>query len=131
MFLNKYFNDNILDNEDFYNELNEIDVEKVKPVLYNEIEEKFMWNFFAEGYITDYGLQPLQKLLIQLANENNSEKKLIVIDKILNVVHQTTDLAAWFIEGGSRSLSLISGYDDEEGDSKISGKYRMSDYYGR
>lgn len=106
----------------------EDDTTGLRQTLFEKLQHKLWYDFFAKGYCTDYGLQPLQRLLIDMAHENNPEKKLIVIDKILNVVHQTSDLAAWFIEGGSRSLSDISGYGNEDGDSKISGRYRMGDY---
>lgn len=108
----------------------------LEAMLYDEMMEKFMWDYLAEGYITDYGLKPLRTLAIQLYSETDPKEKLVTIDKILNVVHQTSDLAAWFIQGGASALSDLSGYnvpEDEEDPysdevSKISGKYRMHDY---
>ena len=48
---------------------------------------------------------------------------------MLNVAHQRSDLASWFVQGGSQALSQLSGYGDpESGESVISGKYNMSDY---
>lgn len=86
--------------------------------------------------ISDYGLDPLLKLLEQLKHEQDYEKKLVILDKMLNVVHQRSDIAEMFIQGGTSSLNQLSGYykpedeDDPYADdvSSISGKYRMGDY---
>ncbi len=59
--------------------------------------------------ISDYGLKPLHKLLAQLRKEIDPSKKLPILDKILNVVHQRSDIASWFVEGGSSALSQLSG----------------------
>lgn len=86
-------------------------------------------------YITDYGLAAIMQLSTQLYGELNPKIKLQTIDKILNVVHARSDLASWFIQGGSAALSDLSGYevpDEEAGGydtkSAISGRYNMSDY---
>jgi hypothetical protein len=103
----------------------------LEGVVYDKVMEKFFDNYIAGGYITDYGLKPLRVLAIELYRENDPKKKLMLIDRILNVTHQTSDLAAWFIQGGSNSLNDLSGYYDDDGDSIISGKYNMSNYYAQ
>ena len=45
----------------------------------------------------------------QLRKAKTPEEKIVIIDQILNVAHQRSDLASWFIEGGSYSLSKLSG----------------------
>lgn len=68
--------------------------------------------------ISDYGLKPLHKLLAQLRKEFDPSKKLPILDKILNVVHQRSDIASWFVEGGSSALSQLSGMEpSHQGDS--------------
>jgi len=72
----------------------------------------------------------------ELTQTTEAEQKIPIIDKMLNVVHQRSDIAAWFVEGGSQALSQLSGYsvpedkDDPYSDevSAISGKYNMSNY---
>jgi hypothetical protein len=121
--------------EDNYNPDN-MDVEDLEGMLLDNLKERFYWDYLSKGYITDYGLDALRTLATQLYGENNPKEKLVTIDKILNVVHQTSDLAAWFIQGGASALSDLSGYSvpEDETDpysdtvSKISGKYRMHDY---
>jgi hypothetical protein len=86
--------------------------------------------------ISDYGLDPLLKLLGELRKQTKPEDKLVTIDKMLNVIHQTSDLANIFLRGGSTDLDKLSGYytpedpDYEYSDevSSISGKYKLGDY---
>lgn len=62
--------------------------------------------------LSDYGLGPLQTLLAGLLREPDFEKKLVFIDRILNVVHCRSDLCGLFIEGGTKTLNELSGVDD-------------------
>lgn len=62
--------------------------------------------------ISDYGLKPLYDLLEKLRKARTAEEKVPIIDQMLNVVHQRSDLASWFVEGGSSALSQLSGTDD-------------------
>jgi len=65
---------------------------------------------FSNGQylVSDYGLEPLLKLGVELINEKNSKDILIIINRILDVTHQRSDLAELFIEGGIKSLDYIS-----------------------
>lgn len=65
---------------------------------------------------TDYGFDDfggrrlgLITLLTHLRKATTPEQRLGIIDQILNVTHWTSDLAAWFVEGGSSSLAQLSG----------------------
>ena len=51
----------------------------------------------------------LTTLLGHLRKARTPEEKLPILDQILNVVHQTSDLASYFVEGGSSALSQLSG----------------------
>lgn len=102
----------------FDNYVNELDVIPNSNQMRKDLME-ILISYFYEYYLTDskgidimsdYGTQPLVNLAFDLAKEENAEKKVVIIDKMLNIVHQRSDLAAWFIEGGSRTLSDISGY---------------------
>ena len=117
-----------------------MDREGARKLLREEIEKRFYDYYLTDPktghlYITDYGLTALMTLGSKLYGENIPEKKLVIIDKILNVVHQRSDMASWFVQGGSNALSDLSGYeipDEESGgyDTKsvISGRYNMWDY---
>lgn len=88
-----------------------------------EFEKKVIenWNnkYFEEPNsgqlrLSDYGLKPLWKYAEQLLNAKDPIQKIRYIDQMLNVVHQRSDLAAMFVEGGSNALSQLSGTDDRE-----------------
>lgn len=126
-------------NENFKSD--NIDREEARKKLREVMEERFFDYYLTDPktghlYITDYGLNALMTLGSELYKEDVPENKVVLIDKILNVVHQRSDMASWFVQGGSAALSDLSGYeipDEEDGGyttkSAISGRYNMSDYY--
>ena len=65
---------------------------------------------------SDYGLQPLEEIIMQYNEKLSPEQVLVLINKALDVTHQRGDLASAFIEGGWRTLSQISdrGYINEK-----------------
>ena len=58
--------------------------------------------------ISDYALEPLMNFASQLRFALKSEEKLYIIDKMLNIIHQRSDIAWFFVEGGSQSLQILS-----------------------
>lgn len=79
--------------------------EEDKEEFYDYIDK------FSDYAFSDFGGRRLGliTLLSQLRKARTSEEKIPIIDQILNVVHQRSDLAAWFVEGGSAALSQLSG----------------------
>lgn len=76
-------------------------------------EVKKMDNYlplFSNGQwvLSDYGLKPLFNLGKTLAREHNPNKILVLINRVLDVTHQRSDLAELFIDGGSITLTYIS-----------------------
>jgi hypothetical protein len=65
-------------------------------------DEKGNWR------ISDYGLDKIGRYVVALLEEENYNKKLAWIDCILNVAHQRSDLASWFVEGGRKTLSFLN-----------------------
>ena len=65
---------------------------------------------FSNGQwvLSDYGLKPLWKLGEMLVNEHDPNKIIVLINRVLDVTHQRSDLAELFIQGGSKSLTYIS-----------------------
>lgn len=59
--------------------------------------------------LSDYGLKPLWDIALKLIKEQDHIRQIMYIDQMLNVVHQRSDLASWFVEGGSAALSQLSG----------------------
>lgn len=69
--------------------------------------------------ISDHGLSELFSLAALLTETDDHMEKIVVMDRMLNVTHPRSDLASWFVEGGSRTLDLLAGRpsEDEERDS--------------
>ena len=68
------------------------------------------WSVLPDGSdaVSDFGLEPLEKLILQYNTEISPEELIVLINKLLDVVHCRGDLASMFITGGSRTLSQIS-----------------------
>jgi len=50
----------------------------------------------------------------QVHKAKSPEEKLVLLDQMLNVVHRRSDIANWFVEGGSHALSQLSGTPSEQ-----------------
>jgi hypothetical protein len=75
----------------------------------------FYFTFLNTKYgvpISDYGIDSLFALAEEILNTERYEDKLIIVDQMLNVVHQRGDLASLFVEGGTEKLEELSGYDN-------------------
>lgn len=57
--------------------------------------------------ISDYGIARMRPFIYALVEEEDYNKKLFWLDQILSVTHARSDLAAWFIEGGTKTLNCI------------------------
>jgi len=77
--------------------------ENMTEESFDELLDDFEWYACDEKgnwRISDYALKPLYSLLVELYQCKTSEQKFYIIDKILNVVHQRSDLTKWFVEDG-------------------------------
>jgi hypothetical protein len=61
----------------------------------------------SDGW-SDYGLEPLMKIVMEYRANMSAEDILILINRCLDVAHQRGDLASAFIQGGSAACSKIS-----------------------
>ena len=68
------------------------------------------WCILPDGSdaISDYGRDPIIKILCELTDYPTSEQMLIAINRCLDVTHHRGDLASAFIEGGAKSCEEIS-----------------------
>jgi len=57
--------------------------------------------------ISDYGIDKLEQEVYSILSSKSAEEKLLALDRILNVIHQRSDLASWFVEGGRETLEEI------------------------
>lgn len=95
----------IFENEGFGNYF-----EGLSPEEHDEAKERF-FNFLewdGKNPISDYGLPKLEKFLGEIATEHNPIKQLILLNQLLDVIHQRNDLASFLVKGGSASLSELS-----------------------
>jgi hypothetical protein len=83
-----------------------------------EVEKFVDWAVDYPGgwRISDYGLEPLMKFAMELLEGPSVDDMLVIIDKMLNVTHQRSDMASWFVEGGTRTLNRLR---DDERPNKI------------
>jgi hypothetical protein len=58
--------------------------------------------------ISDYALDSLIPLCVDLLKEEDPMQKLVLVDRVLNVTHARSDLAESFVEGGDRTLDKLS-----------------------
>lgn len=57
---------------------------------------------------SDFGLEPLMKILLQYNDDKTPEETIVIINKALDIYHCRGDLSSAFIIGGKHSLSQIS-----------------------
>jgi hypothetical protein len=58
--------------------------------------------------LSDYGLPKLENLVFTLLNANTYPEKLLIVDQMLNITHQRSDLAGMFVEGGTSTLNKLA-----------------------
>jgi hypothetical protein len=75
--------------------------DKLGDYLYDEKEQA--------NYISDYGLPKIEKLIRRAYATSSAEEKLLLIDQMLNIVHQRSNLSNWFIRGGRKELDELAG----------------------
>ena len=81
--------------------------EETYPENYFEILENFFNDEKGMWRISDFAIKPLQKLAYQLVATANPEEQLQLVDKVLNIVHQRSDLSSWFVQGGFQTLNQL------------------------
>lgn len=76
---------------------------------YQERSEDYIYDEnWGQWRISDCAMQPLIELANSLLLSTEAEERLILIDKVFNVVHPRGDIASLFIKGGSRALSELA-----------------------
>jgi len=91
--------------------------------IYNYLDEigLYDWMKMPDGSDawSDFGLEPLFKLLNEYNDDLSPEETLVLINKLLDVSHMRGDIPSIFIQGGSRSLSNITNGNLYENRQKI------------
>lgn len=111
-FLDSYF-----DNEDWEikdNNVCYIDKNGEQQIIniYNFCDKigLYDWMIAPDGSeaISDYGLNPIEKLISEYDENQTPEEVLVLINKILDVYHCRGDLASLFVNGGTKALTQVS-----------------------
>lgn len=71
----------------------------------------------AGGHIrmSDYAMDDLEQDAARILESESAEDKLVNIDRALNRIHMRSDIAGWFLKGGSNDLNKLAGVGDEQG----------------
>lgn len=88
-------------------------MEYIEENGYDEVLDKILpkWSN-GHNLISDYGLEPLYKIVKELIETDDVNKILVLINKALDISHQRSDLSELFIQGGAASLNRISGVNE-------------------
>jgi hypothetical protein len=97
--------ENINDWNDFMDYINEKG--------YDKILDEFLPKF-SNGHdlISDFGLEPLLKIVYKLLETDDVNEIIVLVNKALDISHQRSDLSELFIEGGQSALNKISGLNE-------------------
>ena len=74
----------------------------------NHNDEYFSDNQYGQPRISDNAMKELVELVFKLLQETAPEKQLFLVDRVFNVIHPRSDIAAWFLPNGSEDLSELS-----------------------
>lgn len=96
-------------------------IQFAENVMGENLEEKYGRDVFQDDNsffdddkgawrLSDYALDPLVNAWAKLENAKTAEQQLQAVDFILNIVHARSDLASWFVQGGTRTLNSLAGY---------------------
>lgn len=68
------------------------------------------WMVLPDGSdgVSDYGIDPIIKILNEFDESLPSEKVLVLVNKALDVYHCRGDLSSIFVQGGSKALTAIA-----------------------
>lgn len=74
----------------------------------NEALGDFIVDENGSWRLSDYGLPKLEELVFTLLGAGTYPEKLLIVDQMLNITHQRSDLAGMFVEGGTSTLNKLA-----------------------
>ncbi len=69
--------------------------------------------------LSDFALDKLINAAGKLEQAQTAEQKLQAVDRVLNIVHARSDLASWFVQGGTATLNSLAGYKKASGSTQL------------
>lgn len=125
-FYDYFFNDEDLDQNgvswsDFLAEHNLNDSDKYEAMTEYLDEVGFYDNLVlpdGSDAWSDFGIEPIEKLIATYNDDLPPENVLVLINKILDITHHRGDLSSMFIDGGAKTLNNIT-YNESKQNKKI------------
>ncbi|KKL61340.1 hypothetical protein LCGC14_2196320, partial [marine sediment metagenome] len=74
------------------------------------LEETTYFDVGGSWPISDCALERLVPLALDLIGGASPDELIMVIDEVLSVAHERSDLASWFFEGGVAGLDELGDY---------------------
>jgi hypothetical protein len=100
--------------EDPVDALNDRDYVEDKVWTESDFEDYYYYEWCEDengcARISDYSNNKLLEACIKMEAATDDMGKICAVDEFLQVAHMRSDLASWFVEGGSDALSELSGY---------------------
>jgi len=96
------------------------DVDELEGYDLTEQDVKMWWSDYCEddmlgqSRISDYAMDKLNNKIVELRATDDPHKRLQLADAVLEIVHPRSDIAGWFVKGGSSALSALSGYQRDQ-----------------
>ena len=97
------------------------------PKGYFEQNENFFDDENGNWRLSDYAADDLTNASLDLRRAKTAEQKLQIIDHILNITHQRSDLSSWFVEGGQKTLNDLAGKSYHPDLQKVADTHKVTD----
>jgi hypothetical protein len=70
----------------------------------------FDWMKMPDGSdaFSDYGIEPLEKVINEYNEDLPPEKVIVIVNKALDIYHMRGDMSSIFVQGGTKSLDWVS-----------------------
>lgn len=76
---------------------------------FNELTDVYIYDKdWGQWRISDYAMKPLMELAHDLLKADSAEEKMLLLDRVFNVVHPRGDIASLFVVGGSKALTELA-----------------------
>lgn len=80
-------------------------------IIATQTQINIFCDWVSDDAYSDYGLQPIAKLLIPMMLQKNYSLKVQIMADIIGITHMRGDLAAFFVQKGSQTHAQIEVYE--------------------
>ena len=83
--------------------------EGISNDAFDGFEDYIIDNDYGQWRISDYAMQPLMEDAYRILAAENTTDRIIAVDRALNRIHQRSDIAKFFVDGGTATLNQLAG----------------------